>query len=91
MLLDLGCTEPIEVGYVCLSAGGAGGSRGDLHQVAAWTEEDYQSAEEAAADVVRAVRVETFWPPAEPPRFDDGYGWLCGDMLASRYRRFGTG
>ncbi len=74
--------EPVEVGYLGLSR------RLDAppYLAAKWQAADYAAADQAIFEVVRALRLQRFWPPAEPPRFDDGYGLLCGDTLAGRYR-----
>lgn len=45
-----------------------------------WTPEDLQSADEAAAEVVRKVRAEKFWPPTvPPPDFSEDFAPICQD------------
>jgi len=48
--------------------------------VAEWSAEDLRSADETAADVIRKVRAERFWPPAPtPPDFSADFAPLCQD------------
>jgi RecB family exonuclease len=68
-----GITTDVQLGYILLPK--------DLQQigasVTAWTQADLAQADDVAADVVRHVRAETFWPPsAEPPPFDT-FAVLC--------------
>jgi RecB family exonuclease len=68
-----GITTEVQLGYILLPK--------DLQQIgasmAAWTPADLAQADAAAADVVRRVRTETFWPPsAEAPPFD-AFAVLC--------------
>ena len=45
-----------------------------------WTADDLRQADLAAEEVVRAVRAEKFWPPAEPPPpFSEDFGTICQD------------
>jgi hypothetical protein len=45
-----------------------------------WKPEVLQSADEAAAEVVRNVRAEKFWPPTEPPPdFSEDFAPICLD------------
>ncbi len=54
------------------------GSTGEA--LAEWTEEELQSADEVAAEVVRKVRNEEFWPPAAGPveEFPE-FAAICGE------------
>jgi RecB family exonuclease len=48
--------------------------------IAEWTEEDLRSADRAAAEVIRDVRAEKFWPPAQlPPDFSEDLAPICQD------------
>ncbi len=47
--------------------------------VAPWTPEELHSAEEMAADIIRKVRSEVFWPPAAPPDFSEDFAPICQD------------
>jgi hypothetical protein len=55
------------------------------HLPAGWDEEELQSADRAAEEVVRKVRAGVFWPPASPPPdFCEDFAAICQDG------RFGT-
>ena len=72
----MGIEGPIELGYIALSKDAAkvGESLAD------WTEEDLADADRAAAEVVRNVRAEVFWPPATPPpRVFQEFAAICQD------------
>lgn len=43
-----------------------------------------QSAGEQRDFVIRQVRAGVFWPPKQPPMFDDGLKAICGDDVADR-------
>jgi hypothetical protein len=50
------------------------------HLPAGWTPDDLVDADRAAAEVVRAVRAEKFWPPASPPpAFCEDFAAICQD------------
>lgn len=70
----------IEVGYFCLPP--------QLNEcgveMADWSEEDYGTAGECAAGVMKNVHRQIFWPPSDVPPFDDGLGALCFDGLRER-------
>lgn len=43
-----------------------------------WTAEELASADQCAADVIRAIRREEFWPPADPPPLGfDEFARIC--------------
>ena len=46
--------------------------RAPILALASWSEEDLGSARRSAESVVRRVRASRFWPPGEPPAYDDG-------------------
>ena len=47
---------------------------------AEWTPEDLAQADETAREVIRRIRQEIFWPPAEPPpAFSDELAPICQD------------
>jgi RecB family exonuclease len=76
LVAGLGIAEPVGLAYIVLPK--------DLarvgHLTADWAEDDFRSADEAAANVVRGVRAERFWPPAEtPPDFSDDLAAICQD------------
>jgi ATP-dependent helicase/nuclease subunit B len=59
----LGIGGELALGYVVLPKDAARTG----HLLAEWTEAELAEAEAAAADVIRKVRAEKFWPPASPP------------------------
>jgi len=76
LVRKLGYENP-QLGYILLSkkpqdVGAA---------LATWGDEELASADEEARRVIRCVRGEIFWPPSDPPTFDD-YAAICGaDLL----------
>jgi hypothetical protein len=76
LVADLGWGGRIELAYLVLPK--------DVHGVkplwAEWSEADLAEADAAAADVVREVRAERFWPPTiPPPPFFDDLAVICQD------------
>jgi hypothetical protein len=72
----MGIEEPVELGYIVVPKDT--GRVGPL--LAEWTASDLDEADLAAAEVVRGVRSEIFWPPAvPPPRFFDELSAICQD------------
>jgi len=69
----LGITGEVLVGYIVLPKSVA--DVGFLE--ATWEPADFQSAELAAADVVRQVRRQVFWPPADEPYGFDEFAAIC--------------
>jgi hypothetical protein len=51
---------------------------------AEWDASELTLAAEQRDAVIRSVRDGVFWPPKQPPVFDDGFGGLCGDAVADR-------
>jgi RecB family exonuclease len=47
--------------------------------VADWTADDLATADETMREVVRKIRRGEFWPPAEPPDYEDDFTTLCQD------------
>jgi len=76
----LGLEGDIRVGYIALPK--AIDQVGDL--IAPWGESDFEAAEEVARDVVRKVRQEVFWPPADDLRFADEFASICMDQVFER-------
>ena len=76
----LGTAEPVGVGYVMLPDD----PDATAFAMAAWTDADYASAMDCAADVVRSIRQGLFWPPSTPPSIDDGLQRLCWDRFPQR-------
>jgi RecB family exonuclease len=49
-------------------------------QQAEWSADDLAQADETARDVIRNIRREIFWPPADPPpAFSDDFAPICQD------------
>lgn len=72
----MGIDGPVGLGYVVLPK--------DTARVeclrAEWTDDDLQHADRTAAEVIREVRAEVFWPPASPPpAFSEAFAGICGD------------
>ncbi len=48
--------------------------------LAEWTEDDLRAAVRVAEEVVRNIRAEKFWKPADPPpAFSEDFAAICGD------------
>ncbi len=62
----------------------------EVLSVAEWSAEVVDEALEAARSVVRDVVAERFWPPGEPPGFEDGFGGLAGDRFFERESMIGS-
>lgn len=77
---SLGIEDGIEVGYINLPK-----NRDAVgYTPARWCEDELEEARLLRDDVIRKVRAGVFWPPKEPPRFDDGLAWVCADEAADR-------
>lgn len=74
----LGLEGRVELGFVHLSRE----LDGPTLTLADWSTDEVEEAWEVAREVVRKVREERFWPPSDPPPYDDGLGWICGDGVA---------
>ena len=76
LVAHLGIAGPVELAYINLPK--------DIsrvgHLAAGWTPEDFDDADRTAADVIRRVRAEEFWPPAiPPPAFSEEFAAICQD------------
>jgi RecB family exonuclease len=70
----LGIAGPVQLGYILLPKDTT--ETGD--KLAEWSDGDLAAADATAADVVRMVRAEKFWPPASPPpMFFDELAAIC--------------
>ena len=70
-------SENIQLGYIILPKRTV-----DIgFRPAEWTEADLADADQAAADVVRAIRREIFWPPNPNPRYFAEFAAICQDDL----------
>lgn len=84
---SVGCAGAIELGYVQLprDVAAVGWSPGE------WGEAELDDAVEQAREVVRAIRAGVFWPPAEPPRYEDEFTRLCYDRIIERAAAMAAG
>jgi ATP-dependent helicase/nuclease subunit B len=52
-----------------------------------WSEEELATADAAAFDVIRGVRSQAFWPPADPaPPFSEEFAAICQDLVFDKER-----
>jgi len=72
----LGIEGPIELAYIAIPKDVT--KIGPL--VAEWTDQELREADLTAEAVIRRVRRETFWPPADPPPpFSEQFAAICQD------------
>jgi RecB family exonuclease len=76
LVTALGIDGPVQLGYILLPK--------DISKVgprmAEWSDDDLAAADRTAADVIRGVRAERFWPPADPPpAFSEDFSAICQD------------
>jgi ATP-dependent helicase/nuclease subunit B len=81
LVASLGISRPVRLGYLLLPR--------DLSSIdvafAPWTPEELHQADEVARSVVRAVRQQQFWPPADPPPdFAEDFAPICQDSVFDR-------
>ena len=79
---SLGIEEPVQLGYVLLPK--------DVEKagfcMAQWTDQDLAAADEVARQVVRDIRHERFWPPADPaPDFSEEFAAICQDKVFEKH------
>ena len=68
--------DSVQLGYIVLPKD----SGGVEFRVAEWTAEELEAADEVARDVIRGIRQQTFWPPADPPPdYSDAWAAICLD------------
>ena len=63
LLAGLGIEGQVDLGYIVLPKDTSRVG----HLLAEWTDAELREADAVAADVVRKVRAEVFWPPTSPP------------------------
>jgi len=78
---SLGISGPVQLGYVLLPK--------DVSRVrfcvAKWTDQDLTEVDEVAHEVVRGIRREDFWPPADPPpKYSEQFAPICQDGVFER-------
>ncbi|MEO1235417.1 MAG: PD-(D/E)XK nuclease family protein [Planctomycetota bacterium] len=69
-----------EVGYLNL---GVGASTSGLF-LAGWSDDEYAGALAVRDRVIRELREQKFWPPSDPPMFDDGLRRVAVDLHLER-------
>ena len=76
----LGVVGRIELGYVNVPK--------DLIKAglapADWTGEQIADAHDKAHEIIRQIRNGVFWPPGNPPMYDDGLAGICMDHCTDR-------
>ncbi len=76
LVTALGVAGPVEVGYIVLPKDTS--HVGEL--MAPWGEADLAAADRTAQSVIRGVRSQRFWPPADPPpAFSEEFSAICQD------------
>lgn len=72
--------DKVELGYIQL------GKKLDKigFERADWSPDEMDDALGIAKDVVRQIRQGVFWPPKDPPMFDDGLAGICQDAYPYR-------
>lgn len=77
-----GCEDSgIQLGYIVLPKD----TRKTGHLMSKWDAADLQEADDTAAEVVRAVRDERFFPPKlQPPAFSEEFAAICQDNRIGR-------
>ena len=71
----------VELGYASLPKD----PRKSGFKIADWSDEELNTADEVAKDVVRGIRAKRFWPPVyPPPSFSDDFAAICQDHVYDR-------
>lgn len=78
---SLGLSGPVRLGYILLPK--------DVScvrfELADWTSDELDEADETARGVVRAIRQELFWPPAcPPPSYSEDFAAICQDRVLDK-------
>jgi ATP-dependent helicase/DNAse subunit B len=77
----LGIVGPIRLGYIVLPKD----CSSTQFVLAEWDAASLESADECARAVVRGIRAQVFFPPADPPpKFYDDFGPICQDGVLDR-------
>lgn len=81
---SLGISGSVQLGYILLPK--------DVSRVrfciAKWTDGDLADADEVARDVVRGIRKQVFWPPADPPPdYSEQFAPICQDGVFEKTPR----
>ncbi|MBX2850381.1 MAG: PD-(D/E)XK nuclease family protein [Phycisphaeraceae bacterium] len=77
---ELGVDASAQLGYINLPKKTADTAFAE----AGWGADLLQAARGQRDFVIRQVRAGMFWPPKQPPVYDDGLGGVCGDEVADR-------
>ena len=76
LVRSMGLDAPLRLGYLLLPKD----LRGIDVQFADWTAEELDQADEVAREVVKGIRAQNFWPPADPPPdFSEDLSPICQD------------
>lgn len=80
LAVDVLTSDAVELGYINLPK-----KPGDVRlEIAPWDEQTLIEARDMCFDVIRAVRAGVFWPPKEPPRYEDELAAICADLAFDR-------
>lgn len=71
---------PVQLGYINLPKK----VTDTLYAQADWDADQLQAARDQRDFVIRQVRAGVFWPPKQPPMYEDAFGGVCGDEVADR-------
>ncbi len=78
---ELGIRDPVQLGYVLLPKNLANTGLA----LAEWNDADLADADRLACEVVRKIRNEEFWPPAEPPPlYSEDFAPICMDGVFTK-------
>ncbi len=76
LVWSLGVTGPVQLGYILLPKK----TSDTKDALAVWTETELREADQRAFQVIRDIRAEKFWPPAqEPAAFCEDLAAICQD------------
>jgi RecB family exonuclease len=79
----MGLGEECQLGYVSLPKD----TNRVGFQLATWTAAELAAADDVARDVIRRIRRQDFWPPADPPPpFSDDLAPICQDLAFEKER-----
>ncbi len=81
LAVALGIVGPVKLGYIVLPKD----TKATGFVIADWNSEELAVADEYAREVVRNIRCQRFFPPADPPPgFADEFGPICQDGVLDR-------
>ena len=80
LLRAAGVSGELQLGFANLTQE----TNAEILSLAQWQASTVEEALDVARRVASDVLAERFWPPAEPPGFEDGFGGLAGDRFFER-------